>query len=182
MRRKIFIAVDLPKDLKKRAKQKIRQWENLPVIWTKEDHLHLTLQFLGYVDDGQIPDICKALARVGCQNKSFDIMFDKIVLGPEENGNRARMFWLKGQMSEELKKLTEDIERELGVKRKEMKAFSVHVTLGRIKQKQWSNLKEIPIINEKLNAPVSADQLLLLESVETMGKREYLLLESCELK
>ncbi|GAJ18322.1 unnamed protein product, partial [marine sediment metagenome] len=54
-----FLAFELPFDIKERigTVSKELQKSNLPVRWVKVQNIHLTIVFLGSVDEGIIDDI-----------------------------------------------------------------------------------------------------------------------------
>lgn len=202
MQRKIFIAVNLPQAVKKRLYQKTEKWRDspphqkikvntlsknqtnfwcggLPVKWTSEDNLHIALVFLGYLEDEKIPGACLAVRQASENFQSFEISLNKIILGP--NANQAKMIWTVGDKSDELKKLQEEIEKELGIFVREKKEFHPHVNMGRIRHEKWIELPENPIINEKINFVIPVESVEILESITENGKRKYLLLEDCPL-
>lgn len=180
MQRRIFIAIEIPEPVKKRLMQKTEKWVDLPVRWGRIENLHITLAFLGYIDDEKIPGICNSVNNAVKDLEPFEISLNGIIIGPSEN--QPRMIWAAGEKSEELKTLVEKMEKSLGVFRREKKNFSPHITLGRIMKENWAKLPEKPEINEKINFVIPVDKVEILESVFEEGKRKYLLLESCFLK
>ena len=72
-RRRIFIAINLPENIKKKLADYREKWPDLPARWTKTDNIHITLVFLGYVSDEQIPEICKAAEETVSKYNSFDV-------------------------------------------------------------------------------------------------------------
>lgn len=180
MQRRVFIAIEIPEPVKKRLMQKIEKWAELPVRWGRIENLHITLAFLGYIDDEEIPGICESVNDAVKNFESFEIYLNQIIIGP--SANQPRMIWAAGEKSEELKILVEEIEKSLGTFRREKKNFSPHATLGRIMRGKWDKLSEKPEINEKINFVIPVDKVEILESVFEEGKRKYLLLESCLLK
>ena len=76
--KKIFIEINVPSQVKKRLIQKTAAWQELPIKWLKEDNLHITVAFIGYVDESVIPDICRKINEAVNNFESFEIVFDKI--------------------------------------------------------------------------------------------------------
>ncbi|MDH4330880.1 MAG: RNA 2',3'-cyclic phosphodiesterase [Candidatus Moranbacteria bacterium] len=181
MQRKIFIGIDLPQAVKKRLMQKIEKWKDLPVRWSREENLHITLSFLGHVDDEMLSNICEKVCNAVEEIDIFDMDMSKIELGPE-GGKDAKMFWFSGEASDELKKLQSSIERELGFFHEDKKVFRPHITLGRIKQYGWQRLKEIPEIQEDFHVSVPVESVEIIESTMLDGKRKFMVIESCPLK
>jgi len=123
-----------------------------------------------------------------CKNISpFDIQLTSLTLaytssGAEHDPQNAKMIWVEGQASDELKNLQQKIAKSLNIFIPiNQKTLRPHVTLGRIKRGQWKSLKEIPTINEKINYDLSVDAVTLFESTIVDGKRKYLPLEVCPL-
>lgn len=180
MQRRVFVGIELPAQIKKRLGERVQKWLELPVKWGREDNYHITLSFLGYVEDTELPEICQNLNRAVKDLSAFDINFNKITLGPD--AKNPKMVWLTGEASEELKNLAENIEKELGIFVREKKEFHPHVTLGRIRKEKWKSLAEVPIIDEKFSASVPVTNIFLFESRVEKGKRQFDVLEVCPLK
>jgi RNA 2',3'-cyclic 3'-phosphodiesterase len=179
MQRKLFIAINLPSEVQKRLAQKTEKWQDLPVKWTSKDCLHITLVFLGHVEDAILPETCRSVNEAVNDLKPFEVRLSEIVVGPSEN--RPRIIWAVGEKNEELKKMVEKIEKSLGVYAQDKKEFTPHATLGRIRGAGWKTLPSAPEVKEKINLIIPVDQVEILESVIEDGKRKYLLIESCPL-
>lgn len=182
VRRKIFIGISLPKEAKKVLVRKIGEWEEqeLPIKWISENNFHITLSFLGYVDDDMVMEICDQVKKAVSEIEIFDINLSKIELGPEP-GKDARVVWVSGEVSDKLRELQEEIERGMGTFQREKKAFRPHITLGRIRKRRWQELEETPEIDEPFSVSMSVESVEIFESVEIRGKREFLVIESCPL-
>lgn len=176
-KKKIFIEISVPDQLRRRLMQKTAQWSELPSKWMKEENLHLTVAFIGYVDESVIPDICQKINEVVNDFESFEIVFDKIEFGPDTEN--PKMVWLSGQPNLELGKLNELVEQALGMRPQEHKEYRPHITLGRIRKLKWDELSEKPTINEKVNLAMTVDTVSVMESKG--GGAEYVSLEECPL-
>ena len=95
MKRRLFIAINLPENIRNKLIKYQEKWVNLDSIkWTKKNNLHVSLLFIGYVDDDEMYEICELVKQAVKKHESFNISFQRIVLGPV---NRTpRMFWLVG--------------------------------------------------------------------------------------
>lgn len=180
MQRKIFIGVDLPVDVKKRLMQKTEKWKDLPIRWSREENLHLTLAFLGHVDDELIFGVCKKIKFMVENLEVFDIGMDKIELGPTQDKN-AREVLFTGGASEELKKLSESIEKNLGFFKENKKIFKPHITMGRIQKYNWQKLKKIPDIAEKFSVLLPINSVQVFESAMIDGKRTFSVIDNFNL-
>lgn len=188
MKHRVFIAINLPEDIKKKVYDFRQKWDFLPVRWTKRDSLHLTLVFIGYVSDEEVVQICNLTKQLAAKHQPFFINFEKILYGPplrQAQGKPPRMFWLKGKASEELSRIKKELENTLissdglGAFRSEHRPFSPHITLARIKMGEWHNLEKLPEIEQDFKAGFAVNSLEVMESDLKKDGAEYAVLESC---
>lgn len=179
MQHKIFIGIQLPDMVKKRLFQAMEKWQDLPLKWIPFDNLHATLLYLGYVNDEDVIALCDSVRGIAQDSQSFDLLFQKITLAPDEK--EPRMVWLKGEENEDMKKLVEKLEQALNNSKAEKKSFRPHVTLGRIRHEKWADLPEKPVVDQKFSVSVPASSVEIFESVMENGKSKFILLESCPL-
>jgi len=92
MRKRIFIAINLPEEIKKKLSEYQSKLPDLPIRWVKKDNLHITLVFLGYLNDEEILEVCKITEEAASQNSSFFINLKKICYGPPKK-MPPRMVW-----------------------------------------------------------------------------------------
>ncbi|HEX9917328.1 MAG TPA: RNA 2',3'-cyclic phosphodiesterase [candidate division Zixibacteria bacterium] len=131
-----FIAIELPSDTKEKIEEAISPFRklNLSVSWVKSKNLHLTLKFLGEVDEKKVDDIVLALEQAVKGKEKFEM--DLKDFGTFPNLKRPRVIWIgieKGK--ESLIVIQNEIEKELsklGFPQEE-KGFSPHLTIGRVK-------------------------------------------------
>lgn len=180
MKRKIFISINVPEKAKKRLVLAVEKWEDLPVKWTRETNLHVTLFFLGHIDDESTAKVCSAVQKIANLEDIFDLNMEKIELAP--SANDPQMIWLTGKPSEELRKIHEKIEKELGTFKAKRKTFRPHVTLGRIRKHKWETLQEKPEISEIFPLVIPVDSIDIMASDFGDGQNEYTLIEACSLK
>lgn len=136
---RVFIAVDIDQQVKTMVmelQQRIRQQaavEKKDASWVKPEAMHLTLKFLGEIDDRQVVKVCKIAEEVSGKHNSFELDIE----GTGSFGGRsARVLWIgTGAGGESLHKLAEDIEQGLVAAGfpKEKRRFAGHLTLCRIK-------------------------------------------------
>ncbi len=118
--RRIFIAINLSEDIKNELQKIQRKWADLPVRFTKRGSLHMTLFFIGYVDDERMVEVCQKIREISKKHQSFELKFNRICLGPPaRNASRsdtggpnksARLIWLEGERNEQLINLKRDVE------------------------------------------------------------------------
>lgn len=179
MKRKIFISINLPDKTKKQLNKASEKWQDLPVRWVKEANLHITLVFLGFVDEESMLDVCQKVRKIAEAEEIFDIEFDSIAFGPTQED--PKMIWVTGEANKKLKSLVEKIEKELGIFFNSKKEFRPHITLGKIRKNKWEELVEKPEINEKFPLLVNAESVDVMASDFEDDNTEYTIIESCPL-
>lgn len=98
--------------------------------WVQQENLHLTLKFLGSVEENRVLPVIQALKESLHTVPGFIIGGKGIGVFP--NVQRARVLWV-GLTGQELHRLADRVEtalEPLGFAR-EQRAFSPHLTLGR---------------------------------------------------
>jgi 2'-5' RNA ligase len=127
---RLFIAVDLPNELRKELANVQRALHPLTdsARWVAPEAIHITLKFLGEVPEKRVEDINSALA--GLSWKPFSVTVRGVGFFP---GNRSpRVFWA-GMEAPTMQGLAEELDsrmERLGFD-KEKRAFRPHITLAR---------------------------------------------------
>ena len=185
-RHRIFIAINLPEDIKKQLFLYSEKWPELPAKWTVKDNLHITLEFLGDLTDEELGNVCKVVGEVSTRHKIFSVNLNKILYGPPKK-NPPRMVWVEGEKSDELADLKEDLQECLLDKiqfRPEGIRFSPHITLARIKEWEFRKIEpeERPEIDEYIDLTFTAESIDVMESELKRGGPQYTILESAPLQ
>ena len=188
MKHRIFIAINLPEDIKKELVSCQEKWQDLPVRRTKKDNLHITLVFIGQVEDSQILEIGKTAKDVIINHHGFSINLHNICYGPP-GIMPPKMVWAMGEKNKELSEIKKDLETALlnsensGFNNPENRDFSPHITLGRIKQWEWRRVEpeERPEINKDIFLDFEVNSIDIMESRLRRGGSEYIILESISL-
>jgi len=104
------------------------------VRWVARANLHLTVKFLGGVDERLLAEVCRAAGEVAAAGGPFE--FRVRGLAPVPARGPLRMIWAGiEEATGRLTELAERLERtfrEMGYK-EERRAFHPHLTLGRVK-------------------------------------------------
>ncbi len=132
-----FIAVDLEDSIKDRLTTLV---ENLKpagrnIKWVARENFHLTLKFLGEIEEAQAETVRQTLIKLSSQYQPFSLKLKGTGSFPPGQ-NRMRVIWVGLEAAPELFRLQKELEDELerrGFPREE-RAFSPHLTLGRAKQ------------------------------------------------
>jgi len=185
MRHRIFIAINLPEEIKKKLSDYQSKWPELPCRWTKKENLHLTLFFLGYLTDEEVGEVCKITREVASKYSPFSISLDKILYGPPKK-MPPRMIWVQGEKLKVLSDLKEELEKSLTESIRfspESREFSPHLTLGRIKTWQWRQIEpeDRPEVEENISLSFNVNSIEVMESKLKRSGPEYTILESVEL-
>jgi len=185
---RLFIAIDIDDSvlasvakLQQQIKDRMKNRNGLK--WVAPELMHLTLKFLGEVDDSRIEEITDAITIVCREKKIFE--FELSVVGTF--GTPAKVLWLgSAEQSAELAALAASIEQGLSelLFEKETRPFSAHLTLARIKDNGVDkNLRRIVSDFEKVESmPVKVDSVCLYKSQLTSDGPVYTLLRKIELK
>jgi len=185
MKHRIFIAINLPEDIKKELSSFQSRWPELPCRWTKKENLHITLAFLGYLTDEELLEVLRTAKKVSQRHKLFSIILNKICYGPPKK-MPPRMVWVEGEKSEELGKLQKDLENSLftasikSLEESEVRPYTPHITLGRIRQWEFRQIEpeERPEIEEEISLNFEVNSIEVMESELKRGGAEYTILES----
>ena len=133
---RLFIGVDLPPSAKEecqRISQRLKK-TGADVKWVEEANFHVTLKFLGDVEERRIPEVtagCEAVSRV---QSAFT--FSLSGLGAFPSVTAPRTLWIGVQApGTTFPCLAQRLEEALGALgfEKEKRAFHPHVTIGRVR-------------------------------------------------
>jgi 2'-5' RNA ligase len=134
-RTRTFIAIELPQGIRDRlvALQESLATAAPDVKWVEPENLHVTLLFLGEVDDRELPAVCRAVQDAVVGHTPFTLSVEGAGCFP--NPRRPRTLWVGvGQGVQEVVAVHDAIEPALlalGCYRREERKYTPHVTLGR---------------------------------------------------
>lgn len=142
---RLFIAVDIPREVKRSLLDISKEFEVSGIVSVKENALHITLQFLGDVEEKIFPDIKDALEKIKFGRFRADVKgisyfepgFIKVIFAGIATG------------SEELKSLYKNLGVELsqiGLVYKKERSYKPHITIARVKK-----AKDQALILSKIN-------------------------------
>jgi 2'-5' RNA ligase len=126
---RLFVGIALPPELKLRLSLLC---SGMPgAKWVDPGNLHVTLRFIGEVDEGVAADIDEALAQI--RAPKFELSVAGI--GTFGTGSKARMLWAGVEKNPGLLHLHDKVESALiriGLE-PEARRYTPHVTLARLK-------------------------------------------------
>ena len=134
-RTRTFIGVDVGPDMRRAAGdvQASLARSGAAVKWAEEVNLHVTLLFLGDVDDQDLMNVCRIVSKAAVKEPVFPLSVAGI--GAFPNPRRPKVIW--GGITEGLDALVrlhaamEPPLFDLGCYRREERAYTPHLTLGR---------------------------------------------------
>ncbi|HNX80940.1 MAG TPA: RNA 2',3'-cyclic phosphodiesterase [Candidatus Omnitrophota bacterium] len=131
-----FIALDLPEEAHKNLLklQDILKASGADVKWVEPKNIHLTLKFLGDIDDKTGSDITAGLQKIAAGHNTFIMRTKELGVFPKPTF--PRVIWVGiGTGDSETRDLAARVEEaaiKLGIPAEE-KPFSTHITLGRVR-------------------------------------------------
>ncbi|MCM8781418.1 MAG: RNA 2',3'-cyclic phosphodiesterase [Candidatus Omnitrophica bacterium] len=187
---RLFIAVELPEEIKDFLAnlQMILKKTGADVKWVEAKNIHLTLKFLGEVDEEKIDKVIRILEETARDKDRFYIHLNSC--GAFPNLKFPRVIWVgidKGNVeTTQIAISLEEKLAKLGIP-KEKRPFSSHITLGRVKSglnRQRLN-EELTRIEKNLSFPTQEYQIkkiALFKSTLTPNGPIYEVIKEANLK
>ncbi len=186
---RVFIAIDIGEDVRATlaalqkdlsGKVDIRKGD---VKWVEPDNIHLTLKFLGEIEDKQVPEVCEISKQVAAAHKNFTLDIESV---GSFGGRSAKVVWVGARKgTDELLALQKDLDDQLEQAGypKEDREFSAHLTLCRVRDpKAGIKLAEATkAYGDYRVGSISADSLCVYQSQLTPQGPIYTLLGSFKL-
>ncbi len=170
MTQRIFIAINLPEEIKQEIFKLQKKWPTLPCRWVKQENLHLTLAFLGNISEKELLKVIEIVKRTSKSIGAFEISLDKTCYGPDKKIIPPRLVWVEGKEVKELSILKQDLDKFLSKEinfRPEDRKFKPHITLGRIKKWNW---RRIPL-EERPDIDLGVSLEFPVRSIDVMESR-----------
>jgi 2'-5' RNA ligase len=186
-RLRTFIAVDLDKASRDRtvALQESLGRASEHVKWVEPENLHVTLLFLGEVEDRDVPAVCAAVAECTARQPPFPMTVERA--GCFGNPRRPRTLWVGvGEGTQELVALHDALEPpllDLGCYRREERQYTPHITLGRVRSERPNDALAQALARQKdwQGGRLLVRELLVLSSELTRDGPVYTVLSRAKL-
>ena len=127
-----FIAIELEEEVKDHLAEAQAEAQKLckKGNYTPKDNFHITLHFLGEIEEDDMEYLQDAMYETARRNRPFTLTLDKIGFFPR--GNKGIM-WAGLEKSTHLQRLFSTLEKSLEQQgfARERKGLSPHITLGR---------------------------------------------------
>ncbi len=176
---RLFVAIEFEQETKERLENFTKKLDIKDARVVTAKNIHITVKFLGYVEESILPEMEEMLSRVANSHSPFNITLDR--LGAFPSKRKGRIFWLGSRKNEAANSLATDLDNEfqaLGFKL-EKRAFKIHLTLARLK-KPINLEKATDAKMSPLDQKVS--HISLFESKITPKGAQYRVLEKYLLK
>lgn len=134
----MFIAIKIPETIKEKIRELQKELRETitGVRWVKPEIIHLTLKFLGEVEERQLEDVCSVIKASIKEIPKFNISLAE--LGAFPNLRRPRVLWISLKVGrEKIIELITKLEQgfaKIGFKPEDRKP-SPHLTIGRVKKR-----------------------------------------------
>jgi len=145
-----FLAFEIPEEIKKTVSfiyEGLKASSLEGVRWVKQENIHLTVVFMGNINEKDIDAIGRAVEKT-C-NKYAPFRIKAKGAGVFSSLRNARVLWIgvEGDI-ERMTYFRESLQKKLkafGIKREDNKRFSPHLTVGRFKKgfNQPDKLREV---------------------------------------
>ena len=182
-----FIAVEIGDEIRKSAvalQQRLARVES-GLRMAPPESLHVTLLFLGEVDDRELVPVCRAVKDVAAREPAFPLRVSGV--GAFPTPRRPKIVWAGitdgAEPMQRLYGLLEEKLIDLGCYRKEQRGYTPHLTLGRVKAHADADALavELPKLLAWDGGRTSVTEVLVLSSELRPEGPEYTVLARREL-
>lgn len=129
-----FIAIELPENIKEFFARIVSlQLPLQGVNIVQKENFHITLKFLGEIEEKLIPEITQTLKNIACEVFPFTLKITHPGVFPDKY--KPRVIWIGTEDTEIIKELAKKIDESmasLGFQREE-RDFKSHITMARVK-------------------------------------------------
>lgn len=182
-----FIAVDLDPEIKRSLSDFVRRLKKASpdgTSWVREAGMHLTLKFLGEIDEARVEPVAKAMDEAVQSGRPFLIRVRGTGVFP--NPRFPRVLWVGIAPSGDLDALQARLESALagaGFER-ESRPFHPHLTLGRVRSVPGirNAVTELELQKNAEFGTMTAVKIALFRSVLRPGGAEYSVLKESPLR
>lgn len=168
--KRIFIAVDISETARQRAAEYIDdlrlEFSGLRVGWERPEKLHITLKFLGDVEDEKVAEVVESLNSSAGSSRCFEVELSGTGVFPSPSN--PRILWLglhdqDGKLSATANAVESGCAL-LGYK-KEKREFSPHLTIARLREPHKAQQLAVRHLSNKFE-PVSFEvsEIVIYES------------------
>ncbi|MBF0273664.1 MAG: RNA 2',3'-cyclic phosphodiesterase [Nitrospinae bacterium] len=173
--KRVFLAIDFTPSFKAKV---FREIQNLPIHYINfipPENLHLTLRWFGSLKQKQLATLKEKLAPLS-EEKQFEMSLYGLKFF--EKNRRSPVLWIDiNEGYEKVKRLRDKVDSLLNIeKEQEVRKFTPHITISRLKSRKFDNKPFKRIINQNSSLPFGktiTTELTLFESIAVPEGRAY---------
>ena len=133
---RLFIAINFPDAMRQRlwSEAALLRDAGYPVKWVVAGNIHMTVKFLGQVEESRAGAIEDGLRHAVSDTKTFSLFVGQF--GAFPSAKRPRVLWVGCETQPALELLADAVEREMSQLGFETEGlvFRPHVTIGRVRR------------------------------------------------
>jgi 2'-5' RNA ligase len=176
---RVFCAIELPEPVRQQVLQHIARLKDAvpdtTASWSRDANLHLTLKFLGEIQQTSVSDFSNAASRAVAELVPFSIRLEETGIFPKHD--QPRVLWIgindsSGKLGE-LHARLEDESANAGFARDD-RPFHPHLTLARLRQPRHA--RTLAAAHRELDfepAEIAVSELLVIRSELSSAGSKY---------
>lgn len=171
--KRLFVAIPLSEELKEALAAQKRAIKLRQARFVDPEKCHVTLLFLGDVQEEHIPKIHELLQQELALIKPFVLHFHNLSFGPKPKW--PRLLWMEAEKNESFVSLGKKIQTALTefIEKKDDREPHAHITIARLPHFHLQGDEKLPSFDFK---PLSVEKCLLIESTLTYKGPLYTIL------
>ena len=177
--KRLFVAIEIPPMVRAQFYGLEEELGVKNSRWVKEENWHVTVLFLGEVEEEKIYGISEGLMKAAGEMEPFKLILKEARIQPP--GKEARMVWAVFEESKEFLELAERVKNKLkkilDVKDSFKDGKTPHITLAR-----FDGFSGVKAERVKLNGGFEVREIILMESELLGGGSRYTEIGSFALK
>jgi len=182
-----FLAIEATESIRGAGESLIRKLTDFVEggRWVKRENIHLSLKFLGDVEDHELHSVCRAARAATAKAKPF--VLDCQSMGVFPNMQKPNTIWMgvndANNKLADLQQHVEDALSDLGFPL-EIRRFTGHLTLGRIRSSRGEHTELQEFVDsqaEKVYGQMSVTELVVFSSELNREGPTYNVIGRCPL-
>lgn len=147
-KKRLFLALPIPAQNGQSLSNVEQALEFLNARWTKKNNFHITLYFIGALEEALIPELNEQLTALCAACSSFSLCYKQLEWAPPEK-NLSTMLWATYHINKALQNLVRMLNELLSNYRTHQKhgqIFIPHITLARFKPFVTNHQTMLPVL------------------------------------
>lgn len=172
-----FIAIDIPSGIRESLAKLIFHIsaKSSGVKFVQPENIHITMKFLGEVDEKKAQDVIASLKVLSASHSAFSLEIKGAGVFPDPK--RPNVLWVGIPESAPLQALYQEMEASLALLsfEKEARRFSPHLTIGRVKERHSAGFAVHELLKHsgEVFGSFEAREICLMQSVLKPSGAEY---------